>query len=138
MKNPEVLAKAQAEIDAAVANGLLSTPIRYSEATSRLPYVCAVIKEAMRIHPSVGLSMQRHAPKGGIELAGMFIPEGYRIGMNPAVLHYQKDAFGEDAHEFRPERWLVGIEEWRAMNKCLLVFGAGTRTCIGMNVRIIL
>jgi cytochrome P450 len=137
MKDPKALAKAQAEIDAAIADGLLSSPIKYSETTSKLPYVCAAIKEAMRMHPSVGLSMQRHAPKGGIELAGKFIPEGYRIGMNPAVVHYQKEAFGEDADQFRPERWLVGTEEWRAMDKCLLTFGAGTRTCIGKNVGII-
>jgi cytochrome P450 len=128
MKNPKALAKAHAEIDAAVAEGSLSSPIKYSETTTKLPYICASIKEAMRMHPSVGLSMQRHAPKGGIELAG--------IGMNPAVVHYQKDAFGEDADQFKPERWLVSTEEWRAMDKCLLVFGAGTRTCIGKNVRI--
>jgi cytochrome P450 len=138
MRNPNAFAKAQAEIDAALTDGSLSSPIKYSETTTKLPYVCAAIKEAMRMHPSVGLSMQRHAPKGGIELAGRFIPEGSRIGMNPAVVHYQKNAFGEDANEFRPERWLMGLEEWRAMDKCLLIFGAGTRTCIGKNVRSIL
>jgi cytochrome P450 len=136
MKHPKVLAKAHAEIDAAFAEGSLSSPIKYSETTTKLPYVCACIKEAMRMHPSVGLSMQRHSPKGGIELAGKFIPAGYRIGMNPAVVHYEKSAFGQDADQFRPERWLVSPEEWRAMDKNLLVFGAGTRTCIGKNVRI--
>jgi cytochrome P450 len=138
MKNPDCLAKARAEIDAAVIDGALSSPIKYSETTTKLPCVCAAIKEAMRMHPSVGLSMQRHAPKGGIELAGKLIPKGYRIGMNPAVVHYQKNAFGEDASDFKPERWLVSTEEWRSMDKCLLTFGAGTRTCIGKNVRIIL
>jgi cytochrome P450 len=138
MRNPRAFAKAQAEIDAAVTDGSLSSPIKYSETTTRLPYICAAIKEAMRMHPSVELSMQRHAPMGGIELAGKFIPEGYRIGINPAVIHCQKNPFGEDANEFRPERWLVSPEEWRAMDKCLLIFGAGTRTCIGKNVHIIL
>jgi cytochrome P450 len=138
MKNPVSLARAQAEIDAAVIDGALSSPIKYSETTTKLPYVCASIKEAMRMHPSVGLSMQRHAPKGGIELAGKFTPEGYLIGMNPAVVHYQKNAFGEDASDFKPERWLVSTEEWRSMERCLLTFGAGTRTCIERKVRIIL
>lgn len=137
MKNPKTLAKVHAEIDAAFADGSLSSPIKYSETTTKLPYVCASIKEAMRMHPSVGLSMQRHAPKGGIELAGKFIPAGYRIGMNPAVVHYEKSAFGQDADQFRPERWLGSDEERKAMEKYLLVFGAGTRTCIGKNVSIL-
>jgi cytochrome P450 len=86
------------------------------------------------MHPSVGLSMQRHAPKSGIELAGRFIPAGYRIGVNSAVAHFDKGAFGEDADGYRPERWPVGTEEWKAMDRSMLI-GAGTRTCIGKNVR---
>jgi cytochrome P450 len=134
MRNPQTLAKAHAEIDAAIAAGSLSSPIKYSETTTKLPYVCAAIKEAMRMHPSVGLSMQRHAPAEGIELAGKFIPSGYRIGINPAVVHYDKIVFGDDADVFRPERWLVAEEQWKAMDRSLLIFGAGTRTCIGKNV----
>lgn len=33
------------------------------------------------------------------------------VGINPWVLHYNKDVFGDDAGEFRPERWLVSPEE---------------------------
>ncbi|KAF2851926.1 cytochrome P450 [Plenodomus tracheiphilus IPT5] len=137
MRNREALAKAHAEIDAALAAGSLSSPIKYSETTTRLPYICASIKEAMRMHPSVGLSMQRHAPEEGIELAGTFIPSGYRVGLNPAVVHYDKAIFGEDADSFRPERWLVSDEEWKAMDRNLLIFGAGTRTCIGKNISLV-
>jgi cytochrome P450 len=136
LRNLKALAKAHAEIDAAIADGSLSSPVKYSETTTKLPYICACIKEALRMHPSVGLSMQRHAPNGGIELAGKFIPAGYRIGMNPAVVHFNKDAFGQDSDHYRPERWLVSPEEWKAMDKSLLIFGAGTRTCIGKNVSI--
>ncbi|KAL6706195.1 hypothetical protein ACN47E_005930 [Coniothyrium glycines] len=137
MKNPEKLAKAQAEIDAAFAAGSLSSPIKYSETTTKLPYICASIKEAMRMHPSVGLSMQRHAPDEGIELSGKFIPKHYRVGLNPAVIHYDKDIYGQDADEFKPERWLVSEEKWKAMDRHLLIFGAGTRTCIGKNISLV-
>ncbi|EOA91723.1 uncharacterized protein SETTUDRAFT_152774 [Exserohilum turcica Et28A] len=137
VRNPEMLRKAQAEIDAAVAAGLLSSPVKYSEATTKLPYICASIKEAMRMHPSVGLSMQRYAPEEGIETGNKFIPKGYRIGMNPAVVHFDKQVFGDDADEFRPERWLVSEEQWKAMDKCLLTFGAGTRTCVGKNISLV-
>lgn len=134
MRNPEKLKKAQAEIDTALTAGSLSSPVKYSETTTKLPYICACIKEAMRMHPSVALSMQRYAPEEGIQTAGKFIPKGYRVGLNPAVVHYDKKVFGQDADKFRPERWLVSEEEWRAMDKNLLIFGAGTRTCVGKNV----
>ena len=136
MKNPETLEKAHVEIDAASAAGVLSSPIKYSETTTKLPYVCAAIKEAMRMHPSVGLSMPRHAPKGGIVVAGKLIPGGFRIGMNPAVVHYDKGIFGEDADQYRPQRWMEGKDKQKVMDKHLLTFGAGTRTCIGKNVSV--
>jgi hypothetical protein len=54
-----------------------------------------------------------------------------QIGMNAMVTQYDKSVFGDDAHEFRPERWLESEERYWAMDKNMLVFGAGTRTCIG-------
>lgn len=56
--------------------------------------------------------------------------------MNAMVVQFDKEVFGEDAHEFRPERWLQSEERYRAMDKAMLVFGAGTRTCIGKHVSI--
>ncbi|KAF2022781.1 cytochrome P450 pisatin demethylase-like protein [Setomelanomma holmii] len=138
MKNPETLKQVHEEIDAAFAAGTLSSPIKYSETTTKLPYVCAAIKEAMRMHPSVGLSMPRHAPKEGIVLAGKLIPGGYRVGMNPAVVHYDEEIFGQDAEQYRPQRWMEGEEKRKTMDKHLLIFGAGTRTCIGKNVSVTL
>ncbi|KAF2023029.1 cytochrome P450 [Setomelanomma holmii] len=137
MKNPAALATAHNEIDMAYAAGSLSSPIKYAETTTKLPYICAVIKEAMRMHPSVGLSMQRHAPQEGLDLAGKFIPKGYRVGINPAAIHYDKSIFGPDADEFRPERWLVSDDKWKALERGMLIFGAGTRTCIGKNISLV-
>jgi hypothetical protein len=56
------------------------------------------------------------------------------VGINPAVVQYDKGVFGEDAHEFKPERWLESEGRTRAMEKAVLTFGAGTRTCTGKNV----
>jgi len=55
--------------------------------------------------------------------------------MNAMVTQFDKEVFGEDSFEFRPERWLESEERYRAMDKAMLVFGAGTRTCIGRHVR---
>jgi len=131
MRNPAAFSKLTAEIDAAVANGTLSMPIAYAEAI-KLPYLKACINEGMRLHPSVGLTMPRLVPAGGATISGFHFPEGYRVGVNSAVVHYDKDVFGPDADEFNPDRWNEG--DALRMERTMVVFGAGPRTCIGKNV----
>lgn len=121
----------QAELDAATPS--LSSPIKYIESI-KLPYLCASIKEAMRLFPSVALNLQRTSPPGGLDLSGKYIPRGYRVGINPAVVSYDENTFGVDAESFRPERWLVSEDQVKAMDRALLTFGAGTRICVGKNV----
>lgn len=131
MKKPELYKELQQEIDNAVASGQVSSPIKYSEAI-RLPLLCASLKEALRIHPGVQLTMGRIVPAEGMEVCGTFISGGYWVGMNPAVIHYDKSVFGEDADQFRPTRWLEPNKV--SMDKHMLAFGAGTRGCIGKNI----
>jgi len=98
-----------------------------------MPYLIAVTREAMRIHPSVQLCMPRIVPAGGATICGEFFPAGVTVGCNPAVIHRDKGVFGEDADDFRPERWL---DEKRAkeMDKAIITFGSGNRTCVGKNI----
>ena len=131
MRNPAAYKKLTTEIDTAVANGSLSMPVAYAEAI-KLPYLKACINEGMRLHPSVGLTMPRLVPAGGATISGHHFPEGYRVGINPAVVQYDKDIFGPDAYDFHPDRWIEG--DASRMDKTMLVFGAGPRTCIGKNV----
>lgn len=131
MRNPAAYSKLTAEIDEAVNNGTLSLPIAYAEAI-KLPYLKACINEGMRLHPSVGLTMPRLVPAGGATISGFYFPEGYRVGINGAVVQYDKDVFGPDADEFNSDRWIEG--DALLMEKAMVVFGAGPRTCIGKNV----
>ena len=57
-----------------------------------------------------------------------------KIGMNAMVVQFDREIFGQDADQFRPESWLVGDQKYRATERAMLVFGAGTRTCIGKHV----
>lgn len=58
-----------------IASGEVSESLTFSD-TQKMPYLQAVIKEGIRIHPAAGLPLQRVVPKGGVKLAGQFFPEG--------------------------------------------------------------
>ncbi|KAG4425991.1 hypothetical protein IFR04_000935 [Cadophora malorum] len=131
MQNQNAYRRLTAEIDEAVKNGTVSIPISYADSL-KLPYLKACINEGMRLHPSIALTMPREVAEGGAAISGIFFPEGYRIGINPAVIQYDKAVFGSDADIFNPDRWLHG--DLVAMDKAMLHFGAGTRTCIGKNI----
>lgn len=77
----DVLSKLRDEIDTMAQKGLISDPITFQEAQS-MPYLQAVIKEGLRIHPAVGTMLPRKVPKGGVKLAGTFFPEGVRQTQN--------------------------------------------------------
>ncbi|KAH6683345.1 cytochrome P450 oxidoreductase [Halenospora varia] len=130
-KNPKIYAKLQAEIDSFQKEGKLSEHITYAEAM-KMPYTCATVKEAMRVHPSIALTFPRHVPRGGAMISGKYFPEGYRVGVNPYVLHYQPSIFGHDAEDFNPDRWFR--PDAAVMDRYMFQFGSGTRGCIGKNV----
>ncbi|KAJ5318481.1 cytochrome P450 [Penicillium atrosanguineum] len=120
------------EVDQAVESGKLSDFPSYSEAV-QLPLLTATIKEALRMHPAVGMTMPRIVDEAGIELSGIFIPPGWKVGMNAAVVGRDKGVYGPDVNTFRPKRWIERTD--LIMERCnSLVFGAGTRTCIGKQI----
>ena len=69
------------------------------------------MKEAMRCHPVVSLPLERVVPEGGAVLCGTHLDAGTIVGINPVVLHHDRAIFGEDAAEFRPERWIESDEK---------------------------
>lgn len=84
-----------------------STRDSRAHADEILPFTnrLAITNEALRIHPSTGLILERRTPKGGVTLHGKFIAEDTIIGVNSWVVNRDKGIFGDDADEFRPERW---------------------------------
>jgi cytochrome P450 len=134
IRNPEKMAKVREELDRADREGKLSEFISYRETTAHLPYLGAVIKESMRLHPSVGLILERHVPAGGATICGRHIPEGTIVGINAWVLHHDPKVFPEP-EAFIPERWLdSSAAKLKEMEQSYFVFGAGSRTCIGKNI----
>ncbi|KAK4189133.1 putative cytochrome P450 pisatin demethylase-like protein [Podospora australis] len=134
LKHPESLEKLMAELAQAHSEGRLSEITTWKESRD-LPYLDACVKEAGRLHPVIGLPLERVVPKGGVELCGRHVPEDTVVGMNPWVIHRSEEVFGPDVDKFYPDRWLRVDKEKRAeMERCLLTFGSGHRTCIGKNI----
>lgn len=73
--NPRVLERLRAEIDTMAEAGTISDPVTFQE-TQKMPYLQAVISEALRVHPAVGVSLPRQVPEGGVHIEGYFFPEG--------------------------------------------------------------
>lgn len=51
-------------------------------------------------------------------------------------MHLDKNVFGQDADVFNPDRWMDSARAGH-MDKHMLAFGGGTRTCIGKNIALI-
>ncbi|KAK4099266.1 cytochrome P450 [Parathielavia hyrcaniae] len=105
--------------------------------SQNLPYLQACLKEAMRVRPAVGLNITRLVPPEGAELDGHFFPGGTSVACNGWVLHRDRDVFGQDADDFRPERWLEDEERARRMERYMFQFGGGSHLCIGRNLALL-
>lgn len=123
------------------------------EKARNLPYLDACIREASRLHPSIGLPLERVVPVGGLFLGGSFIPSGTTVGVNAWVVNRDREVFGADADHWRPERWLCDRTNRMRMDQCMfsvslgylysfrpllreaiLQFGAGHRACPGQSL----
>ena len=138
LKNPTTLKKLESEILTAASAVAPSSPCISWTSAQNLPYLSAVIKEALRMHPAVGLPLERIVPPSGLTLHSTRIPAGTIIGANPWVIHRNRTIFGPDADQWRPERWIDSDEATlKLMNRSSFAFGGGTRTCIGKNISLL-
>jgi cytochrome P450 len=94
----------------------------------RLRYTEWVVKETMRLYPPVP-SVAREA-LADCEIGGYHVPKGAQIALLQWVTHRDPRWFGEDAAEFRPERWDNDLG--RRIPRCAYFpFADGPRVCIG-------
>ncbi|KAI9697007.1 MAG: hypothetical protein M1836_004968 [Candelina mexicana] len=107
-------------------------------ALSKSASLRAVIKESLRMTPPFVSVFERQVGKG-VEAAipGLVapLPLGTRVGCNHYVITRSKAVFGEDADEFKPERWLIEDDaKLRQMEDGWAVFGRGARVCIAKDI----
>jgi cytochrome P450 len=94
----------------------------------KLPYLTAVIKEALRLAYGVSMRVPRIAPDATLRYKDWMIPPGTAVGMTTVLLHQDPEIFPQPL-EFRPERWLNGGSS--KLDRYLTSFSAGSRVCLG-------
>ncbi|KAK1775755.1 cytochrome P450 [Copromyces sp. CBS 386.78] len=128
LKNPETYRRAQKEVDDVCGKG----PIKL-EHMNKLPYISAVLRETLRLSPTIpmiGVESKEDTTIGGGKYE---IPKGQTFALLFAKSQVDPAVFGDTANDFMPERMLD--ENFERLNKEFpdfwKPFGNGMRACIG-------
>lgn len=131
--NSRILRKLKAELKSAIPDPNASMPIEMLES---LPYLMAIVQEALRLGDGVASRLQRVSPEKPmlfIDRSGngkeYLIPPQVPVGMTSVLIHHDETIF-LDARSFIPERW---IENPR-LRRFLVAFSKGSRQCLGINL----
>jgi len=127
VKNPRTLRKLQEELDDAIPVG---TDVPTYGMIKNLPYLENVINETHRIHSTLGQGLPRIVGKNGLTICGRFFPPGTVVSVPSYTIHHDKEIWGEDALEFRPERFETLTPRQK---DAFIPFSIGPRACIGRN-----
>ncbi|XP_058205658.1 flavonoid 3',5'-hydroxylase 2-like [Rhododendron vialii] len=134
IKNPRILKRAQKEMDRVIGRDR-----RLEESDlPNLPYLQAICKETLRLHPPVPLSIPR-VSVDPCEVNSYYIPKNTRLFVNVWAIGRDPEVW-EDPMEFDPDRFLKEningkIEPW-GNDFELIPFGAGRRICAGIRMGI--
>lgn len=122
---PEVQRRAQAEIDTAVGS------FRFPSFADRgaLPYVNAVVKEAIRWNPVIS-TIGRTTRQDDI-YRGYLVPAGTLVMANVWGITHD-DRIYPEPHAFKPERYLDPSKP--CLDPRNLAFGVGKRSCVGRHL----
>ncbi|CAN7097714.1 unnamed protein product, partial [Brassica rapa subsp. narinosa] len=132
INHPEILKTLREEIESVVGK----TRLVQETDLSNLPYLQAVVKEGLRLHPHSPILVRTAAE--GCKIGEFYIPQNTTMIINSYAVMRDPDSW-QEPDEFQPERFMVspskGKEEMReqlALN--YLPFGSGRRGCPGTNL----
>ncbi|WVZ65098.1 hypothetical protein U9M48_014519 [Paspalum notatum var. saurae] len=128
LKKPDVIAKATEELDRVIGRGRWVT----EKDIPSLPYVDAIVKETMRLHPVAPMLVPRLS-REDTTVAGYDIPAGTRVLVSVWSIGRDPELW-EAPEEFMPERFLGSKLDVKGQDYELLPFGSGRRMCPGYSL----
>lgn len=124
--HPEIQSKAQAEIISVVGN---SRPVQDSDIPS-LPYLQAIVKETLRIHPPGPLLSWARLAVRDVYVGDNFVPAGTTAMVNMWAITHDPRVWAEP-EKFKPERFIEEDISIMGSDLRLAPFGSGRRVCPG-------
>ncbi|KAK9671931.1 hypothetical protein RND81_12G064600 [Saponaria officinalis] len=106
------------------------------EGLNRLKIMKMIINEVLRLYPPAP-SLLRMTKGRDTMLGPICVPEGALISLSIIHAHHNPKYWGDDAKEFKPQRFSEGIAKASNNYMSFIPFGWGPRFCIGQNLALI-
>ncbi|OTB09038.1 hypothetical protein M426DRAFT_316328 [Hypoxylon sp. CI-4A] len=129
LKNPDVMQKLKDEVRGKFES---ADDITIS-AVNEMPYLLAVLSEALRVFPPVPAGFPRRVNTGGEFINGYFIEEGTTVSVSQYAAYHSERNF-KDPDVFDPERWLGNPKYADDKKSGFQPFSFGPRSCLGRNL----
>ncbi|KAJ1690422.1 hypothetical protein LUZ63_014577 [Rhynchospora breviuscula] len=126
IRNPQVMKKLQEQIRSIAS----SRSLIQEEDLTKMAYLKAVIKEALRLHPPGPLLVPRELIQD-TTIKGYHIPCGALVQVNVWAIGRDPKIW-DNPDDFRPERFLGSQVDYKGQDFDLIPFGAGRRVCPGI------
>ncbi|KAK4061968.1 uncharacterized protein Triagg1_10131 [Trichoderma aggressivum f. europaeum] len=125
-KNPECFRKAASEIRSTFS----SVDEINDDALRKLPYLKAIISEALRMTPAEPNGLARKVVVDGLDIAGQYIPKNTAIYVSQFAANRSSSYF-RLPNEYHPERWLDDAKFKDDKLDAVQPFILGVNVCIG-------
>lgn len=109
------------------------------DSLNHLKVVGMVLNEVLRLYPPASV-MVRQATKDtrlGDRKGGVIVPRGATFLVPIIAFHHDPQYWGDDAHQFNPDRFVRGVAAACKPSHAFLPFGIGPRTCVGQSFAIL-
>ena len=152
MRHPAARRKILEELRTAFPNAGQHLPVSFDTVQpSSLPYTMAVFNESLRLYPPVPIEI-KECTANSIFPDGTSLPKGSVVMWVPWAMGRSRSIWGQDADEFRPERWLQSDDRSKQLEHTVTcdvekrqkpaqlvsksafefpVFNGGPRSCLG-------